>query len=82
MTGRLQPKGLSMYTLFRNVSLRNLLSTQAPALMISLLIAELFYKFHSFTLECLAFLATWFVIDALATGVRGFWIQRGGSVPR
>ena len=29
------------------------------------IIAELFYKFHSFTLECAAFLATWFVIDAL-----------------
>jgi hypothetical protein len=26
-------------------------------------IAEFFYKFHSFALECLAFLATWLVID-------------------
>jgi hypothetical protein len=26
-------------------------------------VAELFYKFHSFTLECLAFLATWYVFD-------------------
>ena len=25
--------------------------------------AELFYKFHSFTLETIAFLATWFVLD-------------------
>lgn len=29
-----------------------------PAGAISLVIAENFYKFHSFTLECLAFLAT------------------------
>lgn len=26
--------------------------------------AEMFYKFHSFTLETIAFLFTWFVVDA------------------
>jgi len=31
--------------------------------LVAFLIAELFYKFHSFTLECAAFLATWFVLD-------------------
>lgn len=36
-----------------------------PALVCSIVIAELFYKVHSFTLECLAFLSTWFLIDAL-----------------
>jgi hypothetical protein len=69
-----------MYALFRNVPLHNLLSTQAPALLASFVIAELFYKFHSFTLECLAFLATWFVIDASVTGVRSFWLERRGSM--
>jgi hypothetical protein len=29
---------------------------------ISLLIAELFFKFHSFTLECIAFLLLWYVL--------------------
>lgn len=29
-----------------------------PAAAVSLVIAENFYKFHSFTLECLAFVAT------------------------
>ena len=48
----------------RSVPLRQLLSRQAPALLISLAAAELFYKFGSFTLECLGFLATWFVLDA------------------
>ena len=38
----------------------------APALIVS----ELFYKFHSFTLETLAFLATWGVIDAVIQVVR------------
>jgi len=31
-----------------------------PSFVISLLIAETFFKFHSFTLELLAFLATWY----------------------
>ncbi len=53
-----------MYTLIRLVSLRYLLLEQVPAIAISILIAELFYKFHSFTLECIAFLVTWYVIDA------------------
>ena len=54
-----------MFELMRSSSLRQLLSRQAPALLIALGIAELFYKFGSFTLECLGFLVTWFVIDAL-----------------
>jgi hypothetical protein len=65
-----------MYTLFRNTPMATLLSTQGPALLASFAIAELFYKFHSFTLECLAFLVTWFVIDAAITAVRGLWIGR------
>ena len=34
-----------------------------PTGAVALVIAELFYKFHSFTLECVAFLATWLVLD-------------------
>ena len=54
-----------MYTLIRSVPISNLLAMQAPALLASFIIAEVLYKFHSFTLETLAFLATWFVIDAV-----------------
>ncbi len=53
-----------MFELLRSSTLRQLLGRQAPALVISLVVAELFYKFGSFTLECLGFLATWFVLDA------------------
>jgi hypothetical protein len=56
-----------------------LLTAQAPALVLSFVLAELFYKFHSFTLECLAFLATWFVIDAVLTTVRQAWGGRRRS---
>ena len=54
-----------MYTLFRSLSIKRLTTEQLPAIALAWVIAEMFYKFHSFTLECLAFLATWFVIDAV-----------------
>lgn len=54
-----------MYTLFRSIPKRQLLLEQAPIIASSLAIAEFFYKFHSFILECTAFLATWFAIDAV-----------------
>jgi hypothetical protein len=53
-----------MYTLIREIPLKSLLAEHVPSLAISLVIAELFFKFKSFTLECLAFLATWFCVDA------------------
>ena len=52
-----------MYTLIRSLTLRSLLIEQLPVMLISMIIAEIFYKFHSFTLETGAFLATWFVLD-------------------
>jgi hypothetical protein len=32
----------------------------------ALVIAEMFYKWHSFLLEAAGFLVTWFVLDAVA----------------
>ena len=52
-----------MYTLMQSLSWRQFFSEQGPAFLAAFLLAELFYKFHSFTLECAAFLATWFVLD-------------------
>lgn len=56
-----------MFTFIQSLPLRQLLLAQAPILILSLLIAELFYKFGSFTLECIAFLATWYVLDLAAS---------------
>ena len=53
-----------MFTLLRTVSSRALLQEQLPALVLSFVVAEVFYKFHSFTLETGAFLVTWLVLDA------------------
>ena len=68
-----------MYTLFRTTPLSTLLAMQAPTVFVCFVIAELFYKFHSFTLETLAFLATWFVLDAAVTAIRNMWVSRSGS---
>ena len=35
---------------------------QLPPLVAALVVAELFFKFHSFTLEAVPFLALWYVL--------------------
>jgi hypothetical protein len=52
-----------MFRLLTSISAGELFKRQLPVFLVAFLIAELFYKFHSFTLECAAFLATWFVLD-------------------
>lgn len=54
-----------MYTLLKSLKGRIVVAEQIGVLLASFVIAELFYKFHSFTLECAAFLATWYVLDLL-----------------
>jgi len=68
-----------MYTLLRSLPIQQSVLEQVPALGISLMIAELFYKFHSFTLECLAFLATWFLIDLSIQSVRNLLRRHQGG---
>jgi hypothetical protein len=59
-----------MFTLLTLLPFRRLFFEQLPALVCAWAIAENFYKFHSFTLECMAFLATWFVFDAAVQLIR------------
>jgi hypothetical protein len=70
--------GPSMFTLLRNATLREILVGEAPALLIALLVAEFFFKFHSFLLEAIAFLATWFVLSFLIRALmpKSFWLAR------
>jgi hypothetical protein len=65
-----------MYMLLRTLSARQLWVEQLPALATAWLIAELFYKFRSFSLECAAFLVTWFVLDASIQAVRRLFSPR------
>ncbi|CAN5845178.1 hypothetical protein BH24DEI2_BH24DEI2_12760 [soil metagenome] len=54
-----------MFTLIHSSPARQVLSRALPSFVISFILAELFYKFHSFALECLAFLATWYVLESV-----------------
>ncbi len=63
-----------MYSLMTSISRTELFLRQLPTMIAALIVAELFYKFHSFLLECGAFLATWFVIDAT---MHLAWSRRG-----
>lgn len=58
-----------MYSLVRSISTRRLMVEQVPAIGASLVITEQLYKFHSFTLEALAFLGTWYICDLAITAV-------------
>lgn len=58
-----------MFSLIRNTPTRSLLTKEAPAMLAAMVLAEIFYKFHSFTLECIAFLFTWFVTDLLMSKI-------------
>ena len=60
-----------MYTLLKSISWKRVGTEQIPALGGAWLIAETFYKFHSFTLECAAFLATWGLFDFLIQTAAG-----------
>jgi hypothetical protein len=66
-----------MYSLLRLLPWQRLVGEQLPALTIAWLIAETFYKWKSFSLEMLGFLATWFVLDAAIQGlIRLFHARR------
>lgn len=58
-----------MFTLIHNHIDRHNVLGHAVALGTSILIAETYYKFHSFSLECVAFLATWYAIDGIIHSV-------------
>jgi len=49
-----------MYTLINKLGWSAFLTRESPALLLSWIIAEVFYKFGSFTLETGAFLVTWY----------------------
>jgi hypothetical protein len=67
-----------MYSLISRLGILGTVRNELLPFVASVVIAELFYKFHSFSLECLAFLATWYVLSALQKVFeRGFSRMRG-----
>ena len=51
--------GASMFSLLKDLGLRVAVRQEAVPFLISFGIAEFFFKFKSFALECLAFLAVY-----------------------
>jgi hypothetical protein len=71
-----------MFTMFRNQSFGALLVNQLPPFLIAFVTAELFFKWKSFALECVGFLALWFVLDAGYTGLRSLLRKRDETPSR
>ena len=53
-------------TSIRAMVMSDLTVINVTTLAIAFVVAEMFYKFHSFTLEAAAFLATWYVLRTIA----------------
>jgi hypothetical protein len=66
----IKKEGNAMYELIRRLTLRQLTLEQLPLLLIALVIAELFYKFHSFLLETGVFLLTWLALGAVHAALK------------
>jgi hypothetical protein len=64
-----------MYELIRRLTVRQLVLEQLPVLVIALVIAETFYKFHSFLLETGAFLLTWLALGALQAALKALFAR-------
>lgn len=63
-----------MYSYVKQAGIPTVLAQEAPAFAVAFVIAEVLYKFHSFTLECAAFLVTWYGLSwaqSLLVGSRG-----------
>jgi hypothetical protein len=68
-----------MYALVRSLGRRKDTAREAVTFAAALVVAEAFYKFHSFSLECLAFLATWTALSGLADLVGRLLGRPGGG---
>jgi hypothetical protein len=53
-----------------------LAAMKLPPLFVALMIAELFFKFHSFTLEAIPFLAVWYALRRLYAPVERWVAER------
>ena len=69
-----------MYTMLRANGLLSNIRLEMPTGLVAFMIAEVFYKFHSFALECLAFLVTWLVFSWLASMICSLFKNRNKEV--
>lgn len=65
-----------MYHAVKSQALGKLLVVEGPALVVSIAIANTYYKFGSFLLELLAFLPTWFAVSFIISFLAGRFLVR------
>jgi hypothetical protein len=71
-----------MFTLLKSLRSPRAFLSEPVSFIAALVIAELFYKFHSFLLETGAFLLTWFVLGAAVHTVAGWVLPKAaGNAP-
>ena len=68
-----------MYELLKHTTLRRALLHEAPPATASIVVAEALYHFHSFTLEVLAFLPTWYAASLLYSWLLRVAAPRGAG---
>lgn len=52
-----------MHTMLETLGVKVFATREGVSLATSFVLAEMFYKFHSFTLEAGAFLGTWYLLS-------------------
>jgi hypothetical protein len=65
-----------MFTLLKSFHSKRVYLGEPISFVAALIIAELFYKFHSFLLETGAFLLTWFVLGWIVHAVTGLLLSK------
>lgn len=60
-----------MYSLIQTLGVQAAMKRELVPFIVAFVVAELFYKFHSFSLECIAFLITWAILSYLQSLVIG-----------
>ena len=59
-----------MYTLLKAQGIKSALTAELPGFVVALVIAQVFFKWGSFSLELVGFLATWWVASFLGHEIR------------
>ena len=68
-----------MFTLLKSLRSPQVYLSEPVSFIAALVIAELFYKFHSFLLETGAFLLTWFVLGAIVHTIAGLVLPKAAK---
>ena len=69
-----------MYTFLRSQGFTSFMTAEAPYFLISFIIANYFYKWHSFGLELMGFMVTWVVLSAIGNAIVDF-VRKRSAVP-